>query len=731
MRGFKLLLFGLCFRLALSFVNAEVAPTDAGSIGGILARTRTSDFLTVEYVAAQGPTDDAGIKKGDLIVAINGVSTRGMSPSQARDAMRGEIGGVVKLTVRRAGSPDQQVLIARRSLLDTYSQAAEEGDPRAEYSLGRFYDHGLSTAPDVAKAAQWYRKSADQGYAPAQTLLGYMYRWGRGIAQDQGAAAAWYLKAATQGDAVAERSLAELYYWGNGVKQSYRDSFAWFYSAATQGDAVAERFLAEQYCWGEGVKQSYQVSFAWFYSAATQGDAVAERFLAELYYWGDGVKQSYRDSFAWYYTAATQGDAVAERCLAGQYHSGKGVKQSYRDSFAWYYSAATQGDAVAERCLAEQYYWGESVKQSDKDAFAWFYSAAQQDDSTAEEHLAFLYRTGSGVNGSDRDAFAWYYQSALQNNAYGEWGLAYMYQHGRGVKSNIGAAIKWYQKAHAALPDNENLTRDLADISLNAFLENPDLASLDSSLIMAAFGPGILLGFIVLAAIYVAGGVVLFIFTSRASDAPPRLFVVIGWILFYLESQGVAMLATFIFGKSLSAEGFFVLIAVFSGLPVIVSSFGPNRNRIWQASLASWKTLLLYGVGSWLAIFIIFLGYDKIYALLTHAPLPSQPTQALIGKAKHASVWLAFATITLVLSVTEEIIFRGYCLDALRKRFSGKIAVPISAFAFSLIHFQALYFVPLFGFGLVLGWVRLKTGSLRLPMVLHVLNNGLFLALSV
>jgi hypothetical protein len=81
--------------------------------------------------------------------------------------------------------------------------------------------------------------------------------------------------------------------------------------------------------------------------------------------------------------------------------------------------------------------------------------------------------------------------------------------------------------------------------------------------------------------------------------------------------------------------------------------------------------------------------------------------------------------------VAEEIIFRSYLFDALRQRFSGKIVVIITALAFSLLHFQWLYFVPLFGFGLILGWVRLKTDFLRLPVFLHAMNNGLLLAFAV
>jgi membrane protease YdiL (CAAX protease family) len=100
------------------------------------------------------------------------------------------------------------------------------------------------------------------------------------------------------------------------------------------------------------------------------------------------------------------------------------------------------------------------------------------------------------------------------------------------------------------------------------------------------------------------------------------------------------------------------------------------------------------------------------------------------GKAKHESLWLAYASVALVLPIAEEIIFRSYLFDALRSRFSGKTVVIVTAFAFSLVHLQWVYLVPLFGFGLVLGWVRLKTNSLRLPILLHVINNGLFLALA-
>ncbi len=51
----------------------------------------------------------------------------------------------------------------------------------------------------------------------------------------------------------------------------------------------------------------------------------------------------------------------------------------------------------------------------------------------------------------------------------------------------------------------------------------------------------------------------------------------------------------------------------------------------------------------------------------------------------------------------------------------------ITAFCFALAHFQAFYFVPLFAMGLALGWLRLQTRSLRVPMLMHAFNNWIAL----
>jgi hypothetical protein len=85
--------------------------------------------------------------------------------------------------------------------------SAEQGDAKAQYSLGHMYYHGQGVPQDYAEAARWYRKAADQGFAKAQYDLGIMYYKGQGVQQNRAEANRWFHKAADQGNENAQRTL--------------------------------------------------------------------------------------------------------------------------------------------------------------------------------------------------------------------------------------------------------------------------------------------------------------------------------------------------------------------------------------------------------------------------------------------------------------------------------------------------------------------------------------------
>jgi len=88
--------------------------------------------------------------------------------------------------------------IASARTLEELMSAADQGDAKAQHSLGLRYDHGTLVPHDGAQAAKWYRKSAEQGNADAQYNLGQLYHHGRGVVQDFAEAYFWLNLAAAQ-----------------------------------------------------------------------------------------------------------------------------------------------------------------------------------------------------------------------------------------------------------------------------------------------------------------------------------------------------------------------------------------------------------------------------------------------------------------------------------------------------------------------------------------------------
>ena len=73
---------------------------------------------------------------------------------------------------------------------------AEQGNAKAQYNLGVFYQQGWVVPKDHAEAVKWYRKAADQGEVLAQWSLGGMYQSGLGVTRDYVLSHMWYSLAA-------------------------------------------------------------------------------------------------------------------------------------------------------------------------------------------------------------------------------------------------------------------------------------------------------------------------------------------------------------------------------------------------------------------------------------------------------------------------------------------------------------------------------------------------------
>lgn len=105
---------------------------------------------------------------------------------------------------------------------------------------------------------------------------------------------------------------------------------------------------------------------------------------------------------------------------------------------------------------------------------------------------------------------------------------------------------------------------------------------------------------------------------------------------------------------------------------------------------------------------------------------------ALTGTTVALAIIVLFTTP--LQAIGEEYAFRGYLLQAVGSLLRNKwIALVLSALVFALVHGVQNFplFFDRFMFGLIAGWLVIRTGGLEAGIGLHVLNNYLALGLAL
>jgi TPR repeat protein len=201
---------------------------------------------------------------------------------------------------------------AERKEFEALKLQAEKGNAQAQFRLAEAYRMGLGTAPDMAKAANWYRKAAEQGSAEAQLMLGLDYAHGDGVGTNTHEEVRWLRKAAEQGLARAQLDLGLCYLYGEGIDRDTVEAVHWIQKAAEQNLASAQYELGKCYFEGHGVSKDIEDGLAWTKKAAEQGFVLAEERLARCYVTGEGIGKDYVQAYKWYNLAAAQGTDIED-----------------------------------------------------------------------------------------------------------------------------------------------------------------------------------------------------------------------------------------------------------------------------------------------------------------------------------------------------------------------------------------------------------------------------------
>jgi len=164
---------------------------------------------------------------------------------------------------------------------------------------------------------------------------------------------------------------------------------------------------------------------------------------------------------------------------------------------------------------------------------------------------------------------------------------------------------------------------------------------------------------------------------------------------------------------------YFILKEVYSKEQVTALFSIPDRSE-------AGRLILLILV---LDIFVVL----PIHAVITIFLFPDAEQQEVITMFEDASdtslALLAFS-VAILTPFAEELLFRGFILGMLLKRYSDTQSVVISSLIFAIAH-EPIAMVLAFGGGLLYGWLRVRTGSILPGMIAHAIWNGFITAVVI
>ncbi len=163
-----------------------------------------------------------------------------------------------------------------------------------------------------------------------------------------------------------------------------------------------------------------------------------------------------------------------------------------------------------------------------------------------------------------------------------------------------------------------------------------------------------------------------------------------------------------------------------AGWPLFITSVRGNGPRMDLSLSLSWRDAgsgLVGGVIAIIAAVVVALATAAIFGEFNSAAGDVGVELKALG-----DYWLLIAfglMIAVGAPIAEELAFRGLFFAALRKHGVGPVlSVVITAVAFALFHLEPARLGVLVTIGLVLGIVRLRTGSLGASMVAHGVVNA-------
>ena len=201
----------------------------------------------------------------------------------------------------------------------------------------------------------------------------------------------------------------------------------------------------------------------------------------------------------------------------------------------------------------------------------------------------------------------------------------------------------------------------------------------------------------------------------------------------------MAVVAYFLFGQDgpidiasairVIGKGLTISLSVLMGLPAILlalwiairgtrTPFADYLALRWT----SWKNFLIGLVG----LVVIIMGWDLMSRAIGHEVEPGFMLDVLKSARNDGALWLLVLALCVAAPVSEELLARGFLYRGWSKSFlqvPGAIVLSSAVWTAMHMQYEWYFFGEVFCLGLWFGYLRYRSGSTWLTIVLHGLNN--------
>ena len=182
--------------------------------------------------------------------------------------------------------------------------------------------------------------------------------------------------------------------------------------------------------------------------------------------------------------------------------------------------------------------------------------------------------------------------------------------------------------------------------------------------------------------------------------------------------------------KAVASAGTVISLSVMMGLPAVLAVLwlATRMARVPFADYlalrgTSWRDLLI-GVG---ALIVLIAGWDLLARAVGHDVTPGFMVDVLKSAQADGALWLLVLAFAVAAPVTEELMVRGFLYRGWSESALGPLgAVVLSSLVWTAMHAQYydwFLFSEVMSIGLLLGYMRYRSTSTWLTIIMHAINN--------